>query len=489
MKTRPTYITFFVMKDLYGRVTNEMKRSFEESEAHLVRLIRVIALFPDSPDPINTQAIDAQFAETYAKLVAGEPVSCKHTNVDYDPAPAPDIAVVDFFALHPLRTMRSLSKKPVKIFVWYSGGACSIIPDFGPSSMGGKGDLYPKVKEVVAQTGRDLNEVATEILFTTKGEIVRVPGLPPAYDYQLRPPQETPVWARLGLLYVNTYDCFTETDGIVLSLPECYEPEALAAVRKMCEDTNRTVYAFGPLLAFGKQAIGADVQQSGKGAEIQEMLDSILKSHGPQSLVYWSFGSIWWPTDSDKVWEVLDVLMEKKIPFIMNHASQLAVVPEAVQDKVKNYDLGMLVSWAPQQMILGHPATGWFVTHAGFNGVIESLSQGVPMICWPLSAEQPINTLHATENLDVAYELLEVRSGIGLKPILRTGKTPVGTLAAARIEAQQVLEMAFGADGAKKRENALKMKEAIARSWDEDGTSTRDLRQFLSLVDQTAGSA
>ncbi|OCH88676.1 UDP-Glycosyltransferase/glycogen phosphorylase [Obba rivulosa] len=482
LRIRPIYITFFTIHSLSDRVKNELGRSFEANEAHLSRLVRVIALRPDTPDPINTQAVDAQFAEAYAELIAGKPVTCKHANVQYDPAPAPDIVLVDFFAVDPLRTIRSLSTKPVKVFNWYSGAASSIIPGFGPTHMGGKSDKYVQVKEEVSRTGRDLNEVAMELIHGPRGEVVRVPGLPPMYDHEYASLQEAPASIRIGTLFVKAYDCFTESDGIVQSLPECYEPEALAAVRHMCAASNRDVYSFGPLVPSGTLAIDNDLKQSEKGAEIHEFLDSVLKSHGQQSLVYWSFGSVWWPTDANKVWEVLDVLMEKRIPFIMSHASPFAVVPDAVKEKVKNFGLGLLAPWTPQQTILSHPATGWFLTHAGLNGAMEALSCGVPMICWPLSAEQPSNAVHLTANLDVAYELLEVRSGNGLKPIFRLGKTPVGTIEAARAEAREVLDRAFGEDGAKKRENAQKMKEAIKRCWDASGTSTTDLVSFLDSL-------
>ena len=63
------------------------------------------------------------------------------------------------------------------------------------------------------------------------------------------------------------------------------------------------------------------------------------------------------------------------------------------------------------------------------------LTDITPRICWPFSADQPLNAMHITENLDIAYELLEVRTGPGLKPVHRTGKAPVGTLDAVRAEA------------------------------------------------------
>lgn len=93
-----------------------------------------------------------------------------------------------------------------------------------------------------------------------------------------------------------------------------------------------------------------------------------------------------------------------------------------------------------------------------------------------------MNTIHLTDNLDVAYELLEVRSADGLRPILRTGKTPLGTLEAARSEAHSVLANAFGEDGKKKRENILKLKAKSALMWEEGGAGLMATERLLDSV-------
>jgi hydroquinone glucosyltransferase len=47
--------------------------------------------------------------------------------------------------------------------------------------------------------------------------------------------------------------------------------------------------------------------------------------------------------------------------------------------------------WAPQSKILLHPSTGGFLSHCGWNSTLEGICAGVPFICWPLAADQPIN--------------------------------------------------------------------------------------------------
>lgn len=63
--------------------------------------------------------------------------------------------------------------------------------------------------------------------------------------------------------------------------------------------------------------------------------------------------------------------------------------------------------WAPQAEILGHPAVGGFVTHCGWNSVMESLRNGVGMVAWPLYAEQRMNARMLTEEVGVAVRVRE----------------------------------------------------------------------------------
>ncbi|KAH9892622.1 hypothetical protein C8Q73DRAFT_791653 [Cubamyces lactineus] len=85
-------------------------------------------------------------------------------------------------------------------------------------------------------------------------------------------------------------------------------------------------------------------------------------------------------------------------------------------------------------------ATGWFVTHSGFNSTVECIHAGVPLICGPFMADQAVNKIMLTDTYDAGYELLEVHTGHGrVRPIYRTGKTPMGTLEAIKKEAMEVL--------------------------------------------------
>ena len=107
------------------------------------------------------------------------------------------------------------------------------------------------------------------------------------------------------------------------------------------------------------------------------------------------------------------------------------------------------------------------------------LTVALTRICWPFQADQAINTIHLTDNANIAYELTEVRTGHGLKPIYRTGKAPTATLDAVKDEMKRVLQLALGKDGEEKRKNIEMMKDDVNQLWKEDGLARKEFESFL----------
>ena len=72
----------------------------------------------------------------------------------------------------------------------------------------------------------------------------------------------------------------------------------------------------------------------------------------------------------------------------------------------------MVKQWAPQVNALSHDSVGGFVTHCGWNSVLEAISVGVPMVAWPLYAEQRLNRVFLVEEIKVALGLKEMEDGL-----------------------------------------------------------------------------
>ena len=70
----------------------------------------------------------------------------------------------------------------------------------------------------------------------------------------------------------------------------------------------------------------------------------------------------------------------------------------------------------------------------------------------------------------------------GLKPIHRLGRAPIGTIEAVREEAHDILEKAFGEDGARKRANMKLLSQKVGKAWDDDGLAKGELRRFIATL-------
>ncbi|KZT72409.1 glycosyltransferase family 1 protein [Daedalea quercina L-15889] len=489
VKMEPTIIvTLFTTSTFYDRVQTELKRNFEDRENPLLERIRTIALPQDATNPLDSTALPNAFADAYEKLVNLQPVRCVKTETEIETTCSPDVVLVDFFGSAPIDAVRRTSKKPVKVFFWFAGSATSLFSVSGPERHGGKGDLRARSQELAKLTSVSIDEAAGQISLNGKGTLIRMPGLPPMYDYEIQTQRPLGPLALLGGVNLRTYDTIAGCDGLILAGPECYEPEAVAALRDWFAESSRPVYACGPLIPHGPQAVSFERQQSPEAAKIEGFLDAMLASHGDNSVIYVSFGTIFFPMEPQKLAAFLDVAMEKKIPFILNHTSPYIPLPDFVTDKLRSYADCMVTKWCPQQLVLSHSATGFFVTHGGHNSVTEATAEGIPLICWPFTMDQATNAARINDKLHIGYELFQVRNGPGSQPAYRLGKAPECTLEAFIAEAQQVLSKAFGNDGMRKISNAQKLQQQISQAWGENGSSRKALDDFVASIGDSESS-
>ncbi|XXG67911.1 hypothetical protein AAC387_Pa06g1145 [Persea americana] len=86
-------------------------------------------------------------------------------------------------------------------------------------------------------------------------------------------------------------------------------------------------------------------------------------------------------------------------------------LPEGFEERVVERKQGLLMrKWAPQLEILSHESTGAFLSHCGWNSILESLSKGVPLMGWPIAAEQFWSVKMLEEELGVCVEIVRGNS-------------------------------------------------------------------------------
>ena len=76
-------------------------------------------------------------------------------------------------------------------------------------------------------------------------------------------------------------------------------------------------------------------------------------------------------------------------------------------------DHGMIVrDWVDQWEILSHESVKGFLSHCGWNSAQESICTGVPLLAWPMMAEQPLNAKLVVEELKVGVRIETVDGSV-----------------------------------------------------------------------------
>ncbi|XVE90462.1 hypothetical protein DITRI_Ditri20bG0079900 [Diplodiscus trichospermus] len=209
--------------------------------------------------------------------------------------------------------------------------------------------------------------------------------------------------------------------GVVINTFEEMEREYVKEYKKT---RGNKVWCIGPVSLCNKDAL--DMAERGNKTSVDELQClRWLDSQKPGSVIYACLGSqsnvI--PTQSIQLGLGLEA---SNRPFIWvirgNDAANEVekwIIEDGFEERTKGRGL-VIRGWAPQILILSHPAIGAFLTHCGWNSTVEGMSAGVPLITWPLFADQ-----FANEKLAVQILKIGVKVGVE-KPLKWTEEEKIG---------------------------------------------------------------
>lgn len=152
-----------------------------------------------------------------------------------------------------------------------------------------------------------------------------------------------------------------------------------------------------PVLAIGSvQSAAKDV--TAQVDHLGDDLVSFLQEHKAGSVVYIAMGS-GNTLPLDETVQLVQSLKASGIPFVWAGCALTESAAEAdggttaraVLDEVVEQGQGLVLAWAKQRAVLASGAVGLFVSHAGWNSVLESLAEGIPMLLRPFGADHPLN--------------------------------------------------------------------------------------------------
>nr|BAD52007.1 UDP-glucose: chalcononaringenin 2'-O-glucosyltransferase [Dianthus caryophyllus]BBD75332.1 chalcononaringenin 2'-O-glucosyltransferase [Dianthus caryophyllus] len=179
--------------------------------------------------------------------------------------------------------------------------------------------------------------------------------------------------------------------GVICNSFEELEPLSISRVREIL---SIPVFPVGPLHKHSASSTTSIWQQDKSSL-------TWLNTQAPNSVLYVSFGSVAAMKKSDFV-EIAWGLANSSQPFLWVVRSGLSqglesndLFPEGYLDMIRGR--GHIVKWAPQLEVLAHRAVGGFLTHCGWNSTVESVSEGVPMVCLPFLVDQAMNARYVSD--------------------------------------------------------------------------------------------
>lgn len=228
------------------------------------------------------------------------------------------------------------------------------------------------------------------------------------------------------------------------------------------------IYSVGPILTT--QNVASSKNHSSTAAWLDEQPES--------SVVFLCFGSLGcFPIDQIK--EIAKGLELSGHRFLWslrqsstNHGgfpkeyeNHSDVLPEGFLNRTSK--IGKVVGWTQQIDVLSHRTVGGFVSHCGWNSILESIWCGVPIATWPISGEQQINAFKLVEELE-----------IGVKISLDYAQTKEDQPLVSAEEIENGLKRLMdGENEARKKIKELSQKSRIAVS--KGGTSFLALENFI----------
>ncbi|KAG6535420.1 scopoletin glucosyltransferase-like [Zingiber officinale] len=201
---------------------------------------------------------------------------------------------------------------------------------------------------------------------------------------------------------------------------------------------------------------------------------SWLSEQKPSSVVYACFGS-WSQFSGEQLREMALGLEAAGHPFlwVVREADGTEWMPHGFEQRVKGRGL-VLRGWAPQVELLSHAAVGAFVTHCGWNSILEGVSAGLPMVTWPIGTEQFMNEKLVVERL---------RIGVKASDSIRSAMDPNRTIVKATELARaigSIMDAGEAAEGTRRRSRELAEKARAAV--EKDGSSDKDLNDLIEDI-------
>ncbi|KAM7513824.1 hypothetical protein LguiA_003407 [Lonicera macranthoides] len=249
------------------------------------------------------------------------------------------------------------------------------------------------------------------------------------------------------------------------------------ALKSLVNGGNPPIYPVGPVLSINNNS------------QDHVMITRWLDHQPPLSVVFLCFGSMG-SFDEDQVKEIAYALERSghrfpwslrrpspnkgKLESPTEYSNPAEVLPEGFLERTAS--VGMVTGWVPQAEVLSHWAVGGFVSHCGWNSILESLWYGVPLATWPMYAEQQVNAFEMVVELKLGVEIkIDYRKEFfgekNTSEVVKAEEIEIGIRKVMESESEQ-------------RKKVKEMKDKCRMAMMEGGSSYNSLGRFIDNISQ-----
>ncbi|CDP01301.1 unnamed protein product [Coffea canephora] len=242
-------------------------------------------------------------------------------------------------------------------------------------------------------------------------------------------------------------------------------------------------WTIGPLFYFSNK------EKTDNSADGKDGCLNWLDTQAPKRVLYVSFGSIAKFGDA-QLHEIAIALEALNQPFIWvvrkresnPDGQQESWLPDGFEERITKGNKGLIIrGWAPQLKILNHPAIGGFMTHCGWNSTMEAMTAGVPLISWPLFAEQFYNE-------KLLLEVLKVGVSVGADHYHASPIIEDPLVESKQIQAAINRLISSSEESQEIRDRAKEMAALAKRAVEEGGSSYQNLLDLIDALKSCAFS-
>ncbi|BBN03579.1 protein MpUGT12 [Marchantia polymorpha subsp. ruderalis] len=203
-------------------------------------------------------------------------------------------------------------------------------------------------------------------------------------------------------------------DGVVMNSFSELESKAVEAIRNGSSGSRRQkatrVFPIGPisdLRSFRNESYVSNTDDS--HAECMEWLEK----QPTKSVLYVCLGSqvVLEKEQIGHFARALDASQQTFLWVLSKRRGNFSILDDVLPEGFLTRTCGrglVVTGWVGQLQVLAHPSVVGFVSHCGWQSVLESMTFGVPIIGWPHGAEQHFNCRYVQQVL---------KAGIGIRDV------------------------------------------------------------------------